>query len=67
VALLLIACAAALVLLLTVSIPALAQILRFNLPPPQVILASLAIGLIGGGWYGVLTRLRMQPRTLQPT
>ncbi len=63
-ALWLIAGVAALVLLVVVSMPGLAQILRFGLPQPQIILASLAVGLIGGGWYGVLARTRSRPRAL---
>ena len=52
-----IAGAAALMLALTVSVPVLAQILHFEMPPPPILLASLAVGVIGGGWYGMVARL----------
>lgn len=49
--------AAALMLAAAVGVPALAQILRFGMPPLTIILAGIAVGLIGGGWYAVLARL----------
>ena len=60
----LIAAAAAIMLLLAVSVPPLAQILRFEMPSPPIILAGLAVGAIGGGWYSVLAK-RSPPEAAQ--
>jgi Ca2+-transporting ATPase len=60
----LIAAAAAIMLVLAVSVPPLAQILNFEMPSSLVILASLAVGAIGGGWYSLLAR-RSPPHAAQ--
>jgi Ca2+-transporting ATPase len=52
----LIAAGAAMMLVLAVGVPPLARILSFEMPSPLIILASLAVGAISGGWYSVLAK-----------
>ena len=49
-----IAAGAVLVLTAAISVPFLADILRFVTPSPAQLLTSATIGLIAGGWYAVL-------------
>ena len=49
--LLLIAGGAIIVLSLTVTVPALLEIMRFARPGPMELLGSVSVGVVAGGWY----------------
>ena len=49
--------AAALVLTVSVSLPAMREILRLSPPDPWVLAASVAIGVAAGGWFALVRAL----------
>jgi Ca2+-transporting ATPase len=49
--------AAALVMILAVTLPLMQEILRFSPPAPWMLVVSLGTGLLAGGWYAPIARL----------
>jgi len=50
--------AAAFILTLSVTLPMMQEILRFSALPLSILAFSLAIGLVAGGWFGVIAKVR---------
>ena len=50
--------AAALLLTLALTVPLLLELLRFASPPVHLVLVSLTIGILAGGWSGLWLRVR---------
>ena len=51
---------ATIVMSAAVTVSFLLEILRFQAPPALLLLGSVAVGLIGGGWWSLASHLRMR-------
>jgi Ca2+-transporting ATPase len=48
------------VLAAATSLPFMLEILRFSPPPLSLLSASVAVGMLAGGWYGIFLRLTLR-------
>lgn len=54
--------AAVLALILSLALPIMRDVLHFAPVPPRISLIAIAVGLIAGGWFGIVSRCRIRVR-----